>query len=161
MSSNSAAVIQKSPDALQADEQTCPLCQTVFDPACAVSGCGGCPLTAGCAALSCPSCGYSFPRPTGLSAWLQRVLKRKERKTTATAGQLTLCDLPSGQRARVTGMASGHTERLSKLAAFGIVEGSELRVRQRRPTFVIDLGETTLALDAEIAETIQVAPLDG
>lgn len=161
MSSPSAAA-KLDPLAASPAPETCPLCQATFDPSCAGPSCGGCPLARGCASLTCPSCGYSFPRPTGLSAWLARAFARRRERTAApTAGALTLCDLPTGQRAQVTGMDRRQADRLSKLAAFGIVEGCELRIRQRHPAFIIDVGETTLALDGEVAEAIQVAPLAG
>lgn len=61
---------------------------------------------------------------------------------------------------QVTRLESGEDDRdrLSKLAAFGIVEGCEIKVRQRRPALIVEVGETTLALDEEVARTVHVAP---
>ncbi len=38
--------------------------------------------------------------------------------------------------------------------AFGLVPGSELRLLQRHPSFVVEIGETVLALDADVAGDI-------
>ncbi|MFH0777847.1 MAG: metal-dependent transcriptional regulator [Candidatus Eisenbacteria bacterium] len=45
---------------------------------------------------------------------------------------------------------------LDRLAGFGIVPGSTFRVHQRDPSCVIQIGETTVALDEEIAREIHV-----
>ena len=47
-------------------------------------------------------------------------------------------------------------ESLDKLSALGIVPGSTIRVHQKRPAFVIQMGETTLALDPQIIREIYV-----
>ena len=39
---------------------TCALCATRFTHGKQV--CGSCPLNTGCSLVTCPSCGYSFPR---------------------------------------------------------------------------------------------------
>jgi DtxR family Mn-dependent transcriptional regulator len=44
--------------------------------------------------------------------------------------------------------------RLERLSARGLIPGSALRLAQRRPCFVLELGETTLALDEEIVREI-------
>ncbi len=49
--------------------------------------------------------------------------------------------------------------RSDRLASLGLVAGCEIVLRQRRPTYVIDVGETTLALDGEIAAGIRVEAL--
>jgi Fe2+ transport system protein FeoA len=45
------------------------------------------------------------------------------------------------------------------LAVFGLVPGAEVEVLQRRPTCVVRIGETDLALDADIANEILVEPV--
>ena len=45
---------------------------------------------------------------------------------------------------------------MDRLAAFGVVPGSEIRLRQKAPSYVLELGETTIALDPEIASEIYV-----
>jgi DtxR family Mn-dependent transcriptional regulator len=43
---------------------------------------------------------------------------------------------------------------MDKLAALGVVPGSEVRLHQRSPAYVLDIGETTVAIDPEIASEI-------
>jgi DtxR family Mn-dependent transcriptional regulator len=67
-----------------------------------------------------------------------------------------LTKFPIGVDARVVFVASRRHARVDRLAALGLVPGVRLRLHQRRPGFVVSLGETTLALDAEIADEIYV-----
>ena len=56
--------------------ERCPLCATEFDAG--GQGCrGGCPMSAGCHVVCCPSCGYSFPQETGLAGRLRAFLERR------------------------------------------------------------------------------------
>ena len=48
---------------------------------------------------------------------------------------------------------------MDRLAALGVIPGSEIRLHQRSPAFVIEVGETTIALDPEIAGEIFVKAL--
>jgi DtxR family Mn-dependent transcriptional regulator len=61
-----------------------------------------------------------------------------------------------GERARIVFIVSKSGARLDKLSTLGIVPGSIVIVNQKRPAFVLQIGETTLALDHEIAEEIYV-----
>jgi ferrous iron transport protein A len=49
--------------------------------------------------------------------------------------------------------------RIDKLAALGIVPGVEIVVQQRRPVYVVECGETVLALEIDLAEGILVSNL--
>ena len=144
---------------IEPEQMSCPLCQAAFDPSCANCS-SACPMAKDCSVLTCPSCGYSFPKPTGLSAWLARFFAGRRAAALERIERRTLSQASAGQRVRVTGVLAEGADRLSKLAAFGIVEGSELFVRQRRPTLIVQIGETTLALDAEVASAILVASAD-
>jgi DtxR family transcriptional regulator, Mn-dependent transcriptional regulator len=67
-----------------------------------------------------------------------------------------LVSLPLGTSARIVFVAPRHHDRMDRLAAFGVVPGSEIRLRQKAPSYVLELGETTIALDSEIAGEIYV-----
>jgi len=71
-----------------------------------------------------------------------------------------LTRLGVGQSARVAFMTPSFHKRFDRLAAFGINPGSEISLHQRKPAFVVRLGETELALDREIADEIYVRPLN-
>jgi DtxR family transcriptional regulator, Mn-dependent transcriptional regulator len=67
-------------------------------------------------------------------------------------------DLGVGQRGRIALIAPTSHARLDRLGAYGIVPGAEVRLHQKFPSFVLQLGETTVALDAGIAGAIFVRP---
>ena len=67
-----------------------------------------------------------------------------------------LPNFPLGERARIVFIAPKFHDRMDRLAALGVVPGSEVRLHQRAPAFVIEVGETTIALDPEIAREIFV-----
>jgi DtxR family Mn-dependent transcriptional regulator len=65
-----------------------------------------------------------------------------------------------GARARIVFIAPKFHDRMDRLAALGVVPGSEIRLHQRAPSYVIEVGETTIALDPEIAAEIYVKPIE-
>jgi len=72
-----------------------------------------------------------------------------------------LPNFPLGERGRIVFIAPKFHDRMDRLAALGVVPGSELRLHQRAPAFVIEVGETTIALDPEIAGEVYVKRLEG
>lgn len=68
----------------------------------------------------------------------------------------SLRDVAVGAPVRVAFIAPGTHQRLDRLAAIGLGPGCRLRLHQKQPAYVIALGETTLALDEEIAAEIYV-----
>jgi DtxR family Mn-dependent transcriptional regulator len=56
----------------------------------------------------------------------------------------------------VVRFVAGSAEGLDRLAALGLVPGVELRLVQRHPSHVLELGETTIAIDARLAGAIFV-----
>jgi Fe2+ transport system protein FeoA len=70
--------------------------------------------------------------------------------------ELPLHRAPVGVPLLVVSIAGSDPLRSDRLAALGIAPGSLIEVRQRFPALVIDAGETTLALDAELARVIAV-----
>jgi Fe2+ transport system protein FeoA len=152
----------------------CPHCGTALPPAGACGAtCGtaygslfGAPCGAGggCALLSCPGCGSALPHPRrsplawALAQWLERRARRK------AAAADTLAALPAGVTAQVVALGRGMGASAQQLAAWGLVPGARVRLRQRRPALVLEVGETTLALDAALAREIRVrrpGPADG
>lgn len=65
-------------------------------------------------------------------------------------------DLPVGENAKIAFIAPKTLARLQKLAAFGIVPGSEIRLIARKPSCVIGCGATSIALEDEIGREIFV-----
>ncbi len=61
-----------------------------------------------------------------------------------------------GVPGRIVFIAPKFHDRMDRLAALGVIPGSPLRLHQRSPSYVIEVGETTIALDPEIAGEVFV-----
>jgi len=134
----------------------CPMCGMEFarvDTACA----HGCPLGGACTHVRCPHCDYEFPDRSPTVSWFGRWLRRlKKQPRPANGSTLTLDRLTAGERGEVVKVKSPDPRRRNTLTVFGLVPGTEVHLIQRRPTYVIRIGETELGLDQEIAAEIQV-----
>lgn len=67
-----------------------------------------------------------------------------------------LSDLKLGQSGRITFIAPKFHSRLDRLGCLGVAPGAEIKLHQKFPSFVIEIGETTVAVDKEIADEIFV-----
>ena len=67
-----------------------------------------------------------------------------------------LSDLKPGEKAKIVFITPGSHSRLDRLAAMGVVPGSIVKVHQKRPSYVLQLGETMIAVDKEIIKEIFV-----
>jgi len=72
-----------------------------------------------------------------------------------------LRSLELGATGRIVFIAPRFHDRMDRLAALGVVPGSDIRLHQRAPSFVIEVGETTIALDPDIAGEIYVKRVEG
>jgi DtxR family transcriptional regulator, Mn-dependent transcriptional regulator len=66
-----------------------------------------------------------------------------------------------GATGRIVFIAPKFHDRMDRLAALGVIPGSTIRLHQRSPSFVIEVGETTIALDPEIAGEIYVKAVEA
>ena len=69
---------------------------------------------------------------------------------------IPLDDLGLGEEARIVFIAPKSHQRLDRLSSLGIVPGSIVRMHQKNPSHVLQLGETTVALDRDIVKDIYV-----
>lgn len=67
-----------------------------------------------------------------------------------------LSEFEVGSRGRITFIVPTKQSRLSKLNSLGITAGSIIRLLQRNPSYVIQIDETTVAIDPEIAKEIYI-----
>jgi len=136
---------------------TCALCGFAFEPggtACAERGCPW--IGAGCRTLDCPRCGYAVPDEgaSRVATWIRRLLAPAASAGTAVA---TLADLSPG--------ADGIVERIeggpalaARLTAQGLAPGVAVHLVQRVPSYVVEVGATTLALERRVAGAIRMRP---
>ena len=102
-----------------------------------------------CTLLGHPTtCPHGKPIPPGDCC-------RRERRGLGPV-VMPLSDLDPGKDARVLYIATRHHDRLDRLSSMGVLPGVELRLHQRHPSYVVQMGETTLALDESVARDIFV-----
>jgi DtxR family transcriptional regulator, Mn-dependent transcriptional regulator len=95
-----------------------------------------------------PSCPHGKPIPRGACC---------EKFRTEMLPLVTpLTELSPGEAARIVFIAPKSHARLDRLASLGIVPGSRIRLHQKSPTCVIQVGETDVAIDATVAGEIFV-----
>ncbi len=67
-----------------------------------------------------------------------------------------LADLMPGERAKIVFITPESHSRLDRLSAMGVVPGSVVKLHQKRPAYVIQIGETMVAVDKDITKEIFV-----
>jgi Fe2+ transport system protein FeoA len=133
----------------------CPLCGTDFTGAeCHAS----CPMSRGCTMVRCPHCTYEFVESGRFADMLRRWIRRAPQcaDRLQPAEVLPVTDLPLGTSAPVVSIVPTTAARLNRLASYGIVPGSEVRLVSRRPAVVLECGSASVALEDEIAREIYV-----
>ena len=124
-----------------------------------------------CQLICCPNCGYQVvdenkSRLARFLRWMWPVRRRNGRRAPRTRSGATqrlvcLADVHLGVAVEVDQFDRMPPGRLARLSAFGLVPGSQVRLLQRRPAPVIRIGETDLALSAEIISQIWVRPMQA
>jgi DtxR family Mn-dependent transcriptional regulator len=69
-----------------------------------------------------------------------------------------LNDLAPGQEGRVVFISTKVKGRLEPLGSFGVIPGVVIQLKQRHPSYIIQIGETSIALDESIGREIFVKP---
>jgi Fe2+ transport system protein FeoA len=132
---------------------TCPLCGFDYVPGGDSCREFGCPIAlGGCATRHCPRCGYTVPDEERSPA--ARLVRRLFRPRPRPAAG-TLADLPAGAFGVVETIA-GDPALHARLTAQGLAPGVVLHVVQRLPTLVVEVGETTIALEGRVAEAVRL-----
>ena len=133
-------------------KRECPLCGTDFEGAECHSSC---PMSHGCAMVRCPHCGYEFVESGKITDMLKRWIRRAPKPAEPLQPVMPVTAVPEGTVAPVASIDAS-SSRLNRLASFGIVPGTEVRVIARKPAVVLQCGSTSLALDDEVARQIFV-----
>lgn len=97
-----------------------------------------------------PSCPHGHPIPQGSCCAVYT--KKVDPLITR------LIDLPIGGVGSVVFIAPKSVSRLNRLAAFGVVPGSKVRLVERKPSVVLACGQTSIAVEDEIGREIYVRP---
>jgi Fe2+ transport system protein FeoA len=70
-----------------------------------------------------------------------------------------LTELRAGESGIIVRIASTSPERLVKLSSLGVMPGMRITLVQRNPAVVLQIAETTIAIDGEVAGDILVEPV--
>jgi Fe2+ transport system protein FeoA len=135
----------------------CSLCGLAFEPGGSACAERGCPLAgAGCRTLDCPRCGYAVPDERGsrLALWVRRLFAGT---AVSEAGSRTLADLRPGQDGVLDGI-EGDPALAARLTAQGLAPGVSVHLLQRIPSYVVEVGATTLAVERRVARAIRIRP---
>ncbi len=95
-----------------------------------------------------PTCIHGKPIPRGECC----AKFRKEMKPLV----IPLEELGLGEEGRIVFIVPKSHPRLDRLSNLGIVPGSIVRMHQKNPSHVLQIGETTIALDKDIVKDIYV-----
>jgi DtxR family Mn-dependent transcriptional regulator len=95
-----------------------------------------------------PTCTHGKPIPRGECC----AKFRKEIKPLV----IPLEELGLGEKGRIVFIVPKSHHRLDRLSTLGVVPGSTVRMHQKKPSHVLQIGETTIALDKEIVKDIYV-----
>jgi len=95
-----------------------------------------------------PTCIHGKPIPRGECC----TKFKKEMKPLV----IPLEEMGLGEEGRIVFIAPKSHQRLDRLSTLGIVPGSIIRMHQKNPSYVLQIGETSLALDRDIVKDIYV-----
>ncbi len=130
---------------------SCPLCGLEYEPGGSTCRERGCPVAfGGCATRHCPRCGYTMPdeEKSAAARLVRRLLTRRPRPAGGS-----LADLPAGAHGVVESIG-GDPGLQARLTAQGLAPGVAIHVIQRVPTYVVEVGETTIALEHRVAAAV-------
>jgi DtxR family Mn-dependent transcriptional regulator len=95
-----------------------------------------------------PTCPHGLAIPKGACC---------SRQTTEVKPLVTRLDhCAVGERGWISFISSRSPERMRRLGTLGLMPGATVRVRQKSPAYVLELGQTTIALERELAAEIYV-----
>jgi DtxR family Mn-dependent transcriptional regulator len=95
-----------------------------------------------------PVCPHNRPIPAGdCCAKFQKEVKPLV---------VPLTEFKIGEKGRIVFMTPKHHSRLNRLSALGVFAGNNFHLHQKIPSYVIEVDQTEIALDSEIAKDIFV-----
>jgi len=98
-----------------------------------------------------PTCPHGKPIPPGECC--------AKFRTEVKPLVVPLVNLEVGKSAKITFISPRYAARLDKLGSLGVLPGNTIKLCQTRPSCVVEIDETTVALEKEIAEEIFVKEL--
>lgn len=140
---------------------TCPLCG--FKIRVTAATCGGCAVNSACVSIKCPACHYEFVEESQtwnalvkLGHWLKKIFRREDSNSSS---QATLAHQHAGTLNQIVSLSFEDPLQTEHLVSMGLLPGSLISLKQKRPAFLIQIDQTEIVLDQEIAEKIHVQPI--
>ncbi len=133
----------------------CPLCGYEFDET-QMTCHSSCAFNQSCGIICCPNCGFQLAdeRKSKLANAVRNALAR--RRKTQVSGECTLSQLQPGQSGTVLEIHTDNHNRAERLQVLGITPGARIRLGQRHPAFVLQVGFTEISLERDVADEIMV-----
>jgi Fe2+ transport system protein FeoA len=135
----------------------CPICNYEFEVT-AMSSHVSCAFNASCAIICCPNCGYQIPdeRKSRLAEAFRRFLARRRGEEENLSSVRALSAMQAGQSGKVIAIHSQNHARIERLNVLGLIPDAQVKLEQKRPTYVLRVGFTELTIEREIADEILV-----
>ena len=102
----------------------------------------------------CILLGHPKSCPHGKSIPEGRCCKDKKRKAESLV--MALSDMEKGQKGKIAYIHTSQRATLRKIMAMGALPGLPVKLTQRFPSYVFQIGESQFAVDKSVAEQIQV-----
>lgn len=133
----------------------CSLCGFVFDET-QMNCHSSCTFNQSCGIICCPNCGFQVAdeRKSRLASALRDAIAR--RKQTVITGKCRLTSLQPGQSGTVLEIQTENHARAERLQVLGIMPGAHIRLEQKQPVFVLEVGFTEISVERTIANNIIV-----
>ncbi len=93
-----------------------------------------------------PACPHGKPIPRGECC--------KKYKVDVQPVVVRLPEFEVGQQGKIVFITPSDASRISRLSSIGVIPGAVIRLVQRRPSVVLQIDETTIAIDPELAREI-------
>lgn len=95
-----------------------------------------------------PTCPHGKPIPRGECC--------KKYRVDIQPVVVRLIDFEVGQKGKILFITPSEAARIGRLSSIGIIPGTIIKLLQKRPSIVIQMDETTIAIDPELAREIFV-----
>ncbi|MDI6728561.1 MAG: iron dependent repressor, metal binding and dimerization domain protein [Thermodesulfovibrionales bacterium] len=95
-----------------------------------------------------PTCPHGKPIPRGECC--------KKYRVDVQPVVVKLADFEVGHRGKILFITPSEAARIGRLSSIGIIPGTVIKLIQKRPSIVLQVDETTIAIDPELAKEIFV-----
>ena len=126
----------------------CALCGCEFEPGQADVLCASCGMGKRCGLVRCPRCHYETPA--------EPELHRAPSAVSADPLASSLAEWPIGVKARILRVKTEDRGALRKIIAMGALPSTEIILRKKFPSYVLDIGNGRFSMDKELAGLIFV-----